>query len=373
MKKILFLIHDLGQGGAEKVLINLVNNMDKTKFDITVMAVFAGGVNERFLSPDIKYKTVFKKMIPGNSKLMKTLSPQQLHKLFIKEKYDIEVSYLEGPSARIISGCPDKNTKLYCWIHSNHFSMSEVACSFRSEKEADECYKRFDKVICVSRFMKENFCQWVDVRNHCCVLYNTVESDNIIESANEELPFEFSSDSLNIIAVGSLKEVKGFDRLLRIMKRFKDENKKIHLFILGKGPLKNEFESYIGENNLQNYVTLLGYDTNPYKYVKSCDLFVCSSHSEGFSTAATEALILGTPVCTVDVSGMREMLGENNEYGVITENNEQALYEGINNLFENKELLAHYKEKSLIRGKLFNTEATVKAVEEMFIPHEAEH
>ena len=45
MKKILFLIHDLGHGGAEKVLVNLVNNMDRTKFDITVMALFGGGVN----------------------------------------------------------------------------------------------------------------------------------------------------------------------------------------------------------------------------------------------------------------------------------------------------------------------------------------
>ena len=47
-----------------------------------------------------------------------------------------------------------------------------------------------------------------------------------------------------------------------------------------------------------------------------------------FSTAATEALIVGTPVCTVEVSGMKEMLGENDEYGIVTENSEEALYEG---------------------------------------------
>ena len=45
MKKVLFLIHDLGQGGAEKVLVNLVNNLDSSLFDITVMSLFAGGVN----------------------------------------------------------------------------------------------------------------------------------------------------------------------------------------------------------------------------------------------------------------------------------------------------------------------------------------
>ena len=103
MIKILFLIHDLGQGGAEKVLVNLVNNMDLTKFDISVITLFGGGVNEQFLRPEIHYCSIFSKMIPGNSRIMKIFSPDLLHKWFIKEKYDIEISYLEGPSARIIS------------------------------------------------------------------------------------------------------------------------------------------------------------------------------------------------------------------------------------------------------------------------------
>ena len=89
MKKILFLIHDLGQGGAEKVLVNLVNHLDRTKFDISVVTLFGGGVNEQFLSTDIHYETVFPKEIPANSKLMKLLTPEQLHRLCVKEHYDI--------------------------------------------------------------------------------------------------------------------------------------------------------------------------------------------------------------------------------------------------------------------------------------------
>ena len=117
MKKILFLIHDLGQGGAEKVLVNLVNNLDKKKFDVTVMSIFDIGENKQFLDSSIHYKYCFKHMVRGNSHLMKLLSPKQLHKWLIKDKYDIEVAYLEGPCARIISGCPDLNTKLVSWIH----------------------------------------------------------------------------------------------------------------------------------------------------------------------------------------------------------------------------------------------------------------
>ena len=98
-----------------------------------------------------------------------------------------------------------------------------------------------------------------------------------------------------------------------------------------------------------------------------CDLFVCSSFAEGFSTAATEALIVGTPVCTVEVSGMREMLGENNEWGVVTENNEEALYQSIRKLLDNPTQLTLYREKAAQRGKLFRTEETVGAVEKMLL------
>ena len=96
-------------------------------------------------------------------------------------------------------------------------------------------------------------------------------------------------------------------------------------------------------------------------------MFVCASYAEGFSTAATEALIVGTPVCTVEVSGMKEMLGENNEWGIVTENDEEALYQGIKRLLDDPELLTHYKEKAAERGRTFSTENTVKAVEEMLL------
>ena len=135
--------------------------------------------------------------------------------------------------------------------------------------------------------------------------------------------------------------------------------------MLGIGPEKEKIEAYRAEHHLESTLTLLGYQTNPYKYVAECDLFVCTSFAEGFSTAATEALIVGTPVCTVEVSGMREMLGEDNEWGVVTENNEEALYQGIKRLLDDPALLAYYREKAKERGKAFSTEKTVRAVEEM--------
>jgi len=367
MKKILFLIHDLGHGGAEKVLVNLVNNMDRSKFDITVMALFGGGVNEQFLTKGIRYITVFDRVIPGNSHLMKLFTPRQLHSWFIKEHYDIEVAYLEGPAVRIISGCPDKDTKLVSWIHCTMHSEKEFSIGFRSYREAKECIAKFHNNVFVSQGVRVAFEEYCDIQNSA-VLYNTNESEKILTLANEQMDTKsFRDGEVKLIGVGRIEEVKGFDCLVRVHNKLIRDGYPVHTYILGEGSKKDELSTYVEKENLHDTFTFLGYQTNPYKFVRSSDIFVCSSHSEGFSTAATEALIVGTPVVTTLVSGMKEMLGENNEWGIVTDNDENALYEGIKRLLDDPKLLAHYKEKAAERGKTFSTENTVKAVEEMLL------
>ena len=154
MIKILFLIPNLGHGGAEKVLVNLVNHMNKNKFDITVMTLYDGGVNKKFLSKDIKYRSCFKRTIKGGSQVLKLAAPAFLYSKFIKDHYDIVVSYLEGQTARIVSGCNDNGTKLVSWIHVEQHTLQQAAYTFRSIKEMKRCYLRFDKTICVSQYVK---------------------------------------------------------------------------------------------------------------------------------------------------------------------------------------------------------------------------
>lgn len=368
MKKVLFLIHDMGQGGAEKVLVNLVNNMDYSKFDITVMTLFDIGENRQFLGQNVKYKTWRKKLIPGNSHLMKLFSPEQLHRLIIKEHYDIEVAYLEGPCARVISGCNDSNTKKLVWIHIEQHSTKRAAASFRNVAEAKRCYRRFERIICVSKTVKQDFRQALQIPVPHEVLYNTNESDKIIKLSQETVETEMLiSDEIKLVGVGKLLKSKGFDRVIKIVKRLKEQGYPVHFYVLGEGPERNNLQEYIQQNQLEDNVTLLGYQLNPYQYVAKCDLFVCASFAEGFSTAATEALIVGTPVCTVEVSGMKEMLGENDEYGIVVENNDEALYQGIKRFLVEPGLLEHYTKQAKIRGREFSTTNTVQAVEKKLL------
>ena len=111
---------------------------------------------------------------------------------------------------------------------------------------------------------------------------------------------------------------------------------------------------------------MLGYKENPYIYVAKSDLFVCSSRAEGFSTSVSEAIILGKPVVTTECSGMRELLGENSEYGIICENNTEALYQSLHDILTNKEKYEYYNNKIIERKNIFDIKKSIKDIENLF-------
>ena len=124
------------------------------------------------------------------------------------------------------------------------------------------------------------------------MLYNTNESDQILQKAVEEA--KLSDEEFCWCGVGKLAQIKGYDRMIRIQKRLTNEGYKTHFYALGEGKQRAELESMVKELGLEESVTFLGYQTNPYKYVAKCDLFVCASHAEGFSTAAMQAVVIIT-------------------------------------------------------------------------------
>lgn len=360
------MIPDLAGGGAEKVLVNLVNNMDRSKFDITVKTIFDVGVNRERLLPHIRREYCIKKQFRGNTRFFTLFQPEFLFKRFIKEHYDIIVSYLDGSAARIVSGCTDTQTKLVSWIHCVMDTRESAAVSFRNYEEAKDCYSRFNQTVCVSQASKESFCRVLDFKKPITVLYNTNETDEIIKKSEESIP-DFPSDGsgFTICSIGKVTPVKGYDRLARIHARLLQDGIYHRMVVIGDGSERQKIQAYVDNNGLHDSFVFLGFKENPYPYLKKSDLFVCSSLSEGFSTSVTESLILGVPVVTTLCSGMTEMLGEHNEYGIVTENNEDALYQGIKTMLTTPGLPEHYSRQAKARGKEFSIEQTVTAVEKM--------
>lgn len=366
-KSVLFLIPNLGHGGAEKVLINLVNNMDHDKYDITVQTLFDEGVNRQYLSSKVKYRYTLKKQFRGNSVLFSLLPPQVLYRLVVKEKYDYVISYLEGPTTRIASGCPYKGTVKIAWIHIELGDDKKYKVGFITKAGATKAYKEFENIVCVSETVMSVFQSTAGVKfPKIEVLYNTNETEKIRLMSKEPIDdVVFDRDMINVCSVAKLMHSKGFDRLAKVHKRLMDEGLKHHIYILGLGEQKVELEKYLAENGLTDTFTFIGYRDNPYKYVAACDLYICSSRREGFSTAVTESLIVGTPVVSTCCSGAHELLGKNNEYGIVTENSEEGIYLGLKSMLQDENIREYYAKKAWERGNVFSTENTVKAVEAM--------
>lgn len=397
MKKVLFLIHTLGGGGAEKVLVNLANGMDKTKFDVTVMTVINTGIFRESLNSDVKYKYIFN--IPSRKKkksernnenksgsllskpskiisnmgkiyslIWKYMPTKLFYKLAIREKYDVEIAFLEGICAKIISGSNNKESKKLAWIHVDLLNQKKSEFVFKGKDNEKSCYEKFDEIVCVSNVVKEQFIKKFDFdEDKVKVKYNPIDTLEVNTKATEIVEDIEKPNKFTFCSVGRLITQKGYDRLLRVHKKIIDEGIDYELWIIGEGNKKNDLEKFIEENKLQDSVKLLGFKHNPYKYLNLADAFVCSSRAEGFSTVASEATILGKPIVTVNCSGMNELLGYENEYGIVTENTEEDLLNGMKCLILDKNLHEMYKEKVIERKSMFNLEKLVDDIQEICI------
>ena len=359
-KRVLFLINSLRGGGAEKVMVNLVNGLDSSKYDVTVMSLFGEGVNKQYLHSNIQFISRFKKAPKGFVYWSKIFSPSFLHRWLVKNKYDVEISYLQGVATRIIAGAP-KNTSIVGWFHN--FEPQSI---FRNEKEMEALLQHYDKVVGVSKEVIKKITDATRGKlSNTCVLYNTQDVETIVENAKESVA-ELSDkrEGLNMIAVGTLYDVKGYMRLLQIVNRLKQEGFHFQLWFVGEGPQREEMEKYVEMNALEE-VTIFGFNKNPYKFISKADLFICSSYTEGFSGVVSEATILGVPTLTTRCAGMDEILGENNEYGIIVENTDEALYEGLKKVLSDPNILKEYKNRVQYRKDFFNPSTTIKSVEDL--------
>lgn len=374
MKKILLMVDNLDEGGVSKVLFDLLDNIDKEKYDITVMALYNNGIYKDkiksygryiycFNPPNEKDNsikgTLYRKYWGGMLKLPESF----MYKWFVKEKYDIEIAFIHGWSTKFISASNNKKSKKIAWVHADLVTWNKVDVVFKNLDHHKNAYSKFNEVVCVSKTVKDGIEKKYGVKNSK-VIYNPINREKILNLSNEKIEDIKFTSKFKLISVGRLAEEKGYDRLLRVFKQLDDEGFDLELTIIGSGEKYNELNDYIEENNLKDKVFLLGYRENPYKYVKNSDLFVCSSLSEGFSLVIGEAMAIGVPVVSVKCQGANEVLGFG-EYGMLVNNDENSLCNGIKMLIDNKKLYDTYRTKAIERGRMFSIGGFIEEVEDI--------
>lgn len=331
MKKILFGITSLTIGGAERVLVDLANELCND-YDITIFTIYPNGEFEKSLSNKIKLKSLYNKRYNELSKIQKVFVPlkvwinkNQIYNKYIKENFDVEIAFLEGPITRLIS-VKNSGTKKVTWIHNDISRVFGNNLKSKIKRHIDEkIYNKFDELVFVSKDNKKSFEKIY--KNNAVkkeIIYNYINSENILKKSNDEIPEIFAEDELNFVTVARLVEQKGIDRLIRVHSKLIKENLKHKIWVIGDGPEYKKLESLVDSNSVKDTFKLLGKRENPYPYIKKADYFCLLSYFEGYGMVLEEAKILGKDILITNTAA-REAI-EGYEYATIIENNENDIY-----------------------------------------------
>lgn len=355
MKKICFSFnHFQYSDGIARSAISMANYLSQRKdIEVTLRPIFKIQKEAmNVLNKNIKIKPVLGFYFNGLSKIMRIIPDKFWHDwIFGKNKYDIEIGFQYGTSTRAVVAS-DNNAKHLIWMHGYDEGLL-----------MKPYYKKADMVVCVSRFNANRLKKELNENINIEYCYNPIDETSVIESGKELISLQ-KNKKLVFVSVGRLSEEKGYLRLLNVSARLKREGFSFVIWLIGEGPQRTELEEKVKLLKLDDVVKFMGNQANPHKYTSKADIFICSSFSEGYSTACTEAIMLGIPVISTEVSGAKEII-EDAECGKVVENSEEGIYLGMKSILLDPIVVESWKKILLKTKKHFFVEERIDKLEDI--------
>lgn len=358
-------------GGVEKVIVNTLNGLDYSRFHVTLLIMYKTEkekINLKKIPDKVKICYLFNNPVNGLLKkiifyLFMFFPHILINKFLVKEKYDIVVT------TKDIFAYPISVNKSHkvMWVHGGLEYLEEEKSTLLNSLKRNYkkyTYSKFNRIILLTDTVKERFCNIYGLEENCIVVQNPINHYEIANLSNDSVnDFKFN-DTLNIVCSCRLSVEKGVHRLINSCSQLLKEGYDFHLLIIGDGPEKAKLrELTLKDELLNSKVTFLGFKENPYKYLRNCHLYVSPSLTEGFPLSIAEAIILGLPILSTDCNGPSEML-DRGSYGLIVENNEIGLTNGLRKILSNPELLDYYMTQSKKRKKYFLFERNIRVLEQ---------
>jgi len=374
-KRILFVAQTLACGGAETVLVNIANNLSRRGYSVTILCYEKAEALVPSLDSNVRYiyrprrEFPVLRKIPYIKRFYKykkavwehRASAKGLYKYYVgKEKFDVEVGFLRGAAIKIVSGSTNKKSKKFAWVHTDFklCNPNSIMGWFNNYTEVITAYSKMDKIFCVSDKARESFNEVIGLKERTETLYNLIPSEKIIKKSYEEIPL--NKNKFTVVTVGRLIPDKCHERLLSAAKKLTDEGYDFDVWIVGSGVNEEHLKNYCTDNNILN-VTFTGMQLNPYPYMRKADLFVLPSLREGFALVIPEAMACGLPVLSTACTGPTEIL-DNGKYGVLVDNNDDSIYDGLKNILDNPECLEIYRKKSAERYQDFDEKIIIEKI-----------
>lgn len=365
MNKLLIITSSLSGGGAERTVLNISNYLDRKKFKIKIVSLrdIEESSYKHLLKKEIEFININKKA--RNSLLSITK---------IINNYEPDIIFSTLPRINVLAFISlklsknRKKTKLI--VREANLIKKGVTVSSFLHFLLGIVYKKSDMVISLSKGITKNIQENFGAKLNIKTIYNPIDL-NTIERLKEEKIENKKSDfdeKFIFINCGRLAEQKNQKILIEAFYRANLPKEKWQLNLLGDGLKREELENLTKKYNLQNNINFLGFQKNPYKYMKNSDLFILSSLWEGFGHVVAESMACGTPVLSTDCPhGPREILMDG-KYGWLVKNNDiHELSEKIKYLFYNQEEIKVMRKKVKERVEYFDAKNIVKEYEEAFL------
>ena len=372
-KKILIRIGSLRHGGAEKVLATFLKKLPDDKYEIDLLlnlysgkylTEIPGWINVLYLNKGEMITTNRLQDIPVKTfrvmyQFVLKKFPKLLYSTILKnKKYDIEFAAIHGFRDEILNS-PLKNSKKIVWIHND---LRKTHFHNYTDNEIRKFFG-FDKILVISEHIQkdfENLARNENEKNRIVRIYNPLDTNEILNKAN--VNWESTQNPAPVfISVGTVFPQKGFDRLLKVHQRLLHEGFPHLVKILGDGYDFENIKNLISELQITETVEMTGFTDNPYPAVKNADFYILSSRYEGFPTVLFEAVTLKKNIIATEVSGVREIL-ENGKLGLIVENSEEGIYEGMKKALTHPESFDAYAETLKTYSMPFTLENSVNSI-----------
>ena len=373
--KVLFRLRSLEMGGVPRVVLDLLRNLPKDKFDFTLMINLYQGELIKEIPEDIKLIIVEKGREQMSSNLiiqkielafrrfkleLYDQFPKLLYTLKVPEKFDIEVSpgYAEFD---MVLNSPNKNSRKIGWFHTDvGYDKDKQRVLSRIEK-----MKRFDFMIFGSKQTRQVIKDLYDVSYpNSTVIYNVIKIDEVIRKA-DLFNYSFNSEVPVFSSMGRLHHRKGYHTLMKVHKRLLVAGFLHKIVVIGGG---NEMENLLAQRKelgVEASFLLLDTQKNPYPYIKASDYFILPTQSESYPLVIGEVMALRKPIISTNVGGIAEMITDG-EDGILIKYDEDEMYASMKNFLIDSALVNKITEGTKHAFVKFDEKKIYEEVTEVF-------
>lgn len=392
MKKIAIITPTLANGGAERIISTISQSLTfREQYSLKIITFDNSSNDYLFDCEVIDLRERFSKELNSIKPIKFINYIKIINKIKNEMKFDIVLSFMENMG--IVNAITRKNETTIHVVSSYLSGQFEYSKSIKNNLYVylfrlliRIFFNKLDGILTISKESKIDLIENFKIaKNKIIVSYNPYDI-KMINRMSEKDKIQKDSNIIRIVNMGSLIDVKAQWNILRAFQILAEKYNHLELMLIGRGENEKYLKDMTSKYNLNGKVKFIGYDTNPFKYLKSSDIYVMTSVREGLPNALIEAMACGLSVIATDCSsGPREILApksnflkkteivEKAEFGILVPINKSAKKKISDPLDEQEKMLEHaievlvkdeglrkeYAIKSIIRSSDFDVEKII--------------